>query len=93
MESLAQNLGVSCVTANVFRHVGSDHNNSPLVIDAFDELAKVDTQGIHKLLATARKAQPTRIIISSRSLALNERTCFQTANQPRRTLSTTSLGK
>ncbi|HHJ1481478.1 TPA: NACHT domain-containing NTPase [Pseudomonas aeruginosa] len=67
MASLAQKLGVSTVAANVFGHAGVDVDNCPLVIDAFDELAKVDQTGIHKLFANARKANPTHVIISSRS--------------------------
>ena len=67
MKSLAQLLGASTVTANVFVHMGADKEDSPLVIDAFDELAKVDQTGIHRLFAIARKANPTHVIISSRS--------------------------
>lgn len=67
MGSLAQKLGVSPVAANVFGHVGANVDDCPLIIDAFDELAKVDQTGIHKLLANARKANPTHVIISSRS--------------------------
>ncbi|UAW98952.1 hypothetical protein KEM63_02930 [Halopseudomonas nanhaiensis] len=67
MGSLAQKLGVSTVAANVFGHTGADTERCPLVIDAFDELAKVDQSGIHKLLAHAKKASPTHVIISSRS--------------------------
>lgn len=67
MGSLARQLGTSTITANKFKHLGADTENSPLVIDAFDELAKLDQTGIHSLLANARKAKPTRVIISSRS--------------------------
>lgn len=67
MGSLAQQLGISAVAANVFGHAGANVENYPLVIDAFDELAKIDQTGIHKLLANARKANPTHVIISSRS--------------------------
>ena len=67
MNSLAKQLGTSAITASVFSHAGTDASNSPLVIDAFDELAKIDQSGIHKLLANARKANPTYVIISSRS--------------------------
>ncbi len=67
MNSLAQQLGASCITANVFRHVGTECENRPLVVDAYDELAKVEAQGIHRLLAMARKSNPTHVIISSRS--------------------------
>ncbi len=67
MKSLAQQLGTSIVTANVFSYTGANGENCPLVIDAFDELAKVDQTGIHKLLANASKAEPTHVVISSRS--------------------------
>ncbi len=67
MGSLAQQLGTSTVTASKFKHLGADAENYPLVIDAFDELAKLDQTGIYSLLANARKAKPTRVIISSRS--------------------------
>ncbi|MDY7842143.1 hypothetical protein UXA24_14360 [Aeromonas caviae] len=67
MESLARQLGTKAVTATRFRHIGAEEENSPLVIDAFDELAKIDQSGIHSLLANAFKAKATRVIISSRS--------------------------
>ena len=67
MGSLARQLGTSTVTANKLKHLGADAENYPLVIDAFDELAKLDQTGIHSLLANARKAKPTHVIISSRS--------------------------
>ncbi|GFM55804.1 hypothetical protein PSCICF_19820 [Pseudomonas cichorii] len=67
MRSLARKLGTSSVTANKFKRIGPDAYNSPLVIDAFDELAKIDQTGIHDLLANASKAKPTHVIISSRS--------------------------
>lgn len=67
MESLARQLGTKAVTATRFRHMGAEVENNPLVIDAFDELAKIDQSGIHLLLANACKAKATRVIISSRS--------------------------
>ncbi|MCR3930747.1 NACHT domain-containing NTPase [Aeromonas caviae] len=67
MESLARQLGTKAVTATRFRHMGAEVENSPLVIDAFDELAKIDQSGIHLVLANACKAKATRVIISSRS--------------------------
>ena len=67
MDSFARRLGVSSVTANVFRHVEAGGGNCPLVIDAFDELAKIDQTGIHSLLANAKRANATHLIISSRS--------------------------
>lgn len=71
MGSIAQRLGTTTVTANKFRYVGADVENCPLVIDAFDELSKIDQTGIHSLLANAKKAKPTHVIISSRSSEWN----------------------
>ncbi|WP_338322324.1 hypothetical protein [Vibrio campbellii] len=65
--SLAQQLGTSSVTANMFVQLGARHENTPLVIDAFDELAKIDQSGIHKLLAKITIAKPSHVVISSRS--------------------------
>jgi len=67
LRSLAQQLGSAVVTANAFGQVGSNEEKCPLIIDAFDELAKVDQTGIHRLLAHAKNAKPTHVIISSRS--------------------------
>ncbi|BCS97573.1 hypothetical protein DSLASN_32050 [Desulfoluna limicola] len=67
MGSLAQQLGTAAVSARKFVHVGARHKNNPLVIDAFDELAKVDASGIDKLLSQAEAANPTRVYLSSRS--------------------------
>ena len=67
LNSLAKQLGTTAITANVFAFLDDTAKNSPLVIDAFDELAKVDQTGIDKVFAKARKADPTHVIISSRS--------------------------
>ncbi|APX91761.1 hypothetical protein BWR19_01715 [Halomonas sp. 1513] len=67
MGSLAQKLGTTAVTASKFGYVGANAENSPLVIDAFDELAKVDASGIYKLLGQAKVANPTHVYLSSRS--------------------------
>ncbi|MGM0743636.1 MAG: NACHT domain-containing protein, partial [Pseudomonadota bacterium] len=48
MESLAKQLGASLVTANRFSHTGAQTNDSPLLLDAYDELAKIDASGIYK---------------------------------------------
>lgn len=67
MESLAQQLGASLVTANRFSHTGAQTNGAPLLLDAYDELAKIDASGIYKVLAAAHAASPTNLVISSRS--------------------------
>jgi hypothetical protein len=67
MGSLAQQLSTTAITASKFAHVGVRANNIPLVIDAFDELSKVDNSGIYKLLAKAEATSPTHVYLSSRS--------------------------
>lgn len=67
MESLAQQLGASAVTANRFAHTGVGKEGSPLLIDAYDELAKVDASGIYKLLGYAHEINPSVLVLSSRS--------------------------
>ena len=67
MGSLAQQLGTKAVTASKFGYVGTTEKNIPLVIDAFDELAKVDASGIYRLLSQALAANPTHVYLSSRS--------------------------
>lgn len=67
MKSLALKLNTSISNASVFAYVGADKENSPLIIDAVDEVARVDQSGIHNLLARARTSKPTRVIMSSRS--------------------------
>ncbi len=67
MASLAKQLGTTAMTASKFSYVGAKENNVPLVIDAFDELAKVDASGIYKLLSRAEAANPTHVYLSSRS--------------------------
>ncbi|MEO1950416.1 hypothetical protein, partial [Thioclava sp.] len=67
MESLAHQLCAPLVTANRYVHTGSKASGVPLLIDAFDELAKIDASGIYKILAAAHAAEPTHLVISSRS--------------------------
>lgn len=67
LKNLAKQLGVREVTASAFSYLGADQVDIPLIIDAFDELAKVDKSAIYKLLANIKKSEPTKVIISSRS--------------------------
>ncbi|EDH6554049.1 hypothetical protein CB455_24600, partial [Salmonella enterica subsp. enterica serovar Richmond] len=67
MKSLALKLNTSVINASFFAHVGAEKENSPLVIDAVDEVARIDQSGLHKLLARARTSKPTSVIMSSRS--------------------------
>lgn len=67
MKSLAQKLNTSVLNASVFAYVEVDKENSPLIIDAVDEVARIDQSGIHKLLARAKASNPDGVIVSSRS--------------------------
>lgn len=67
MESLARQLDARLVTANRFAHTGAELMISPLPIDASDELAKMDASDIYKMLAAAQAANPTNLVVSSRS--------------------------
>lgn len=67
MKSIAQKLNTSVLNASVFAYVGADKENSSLIIDAVDEVARIDQSGIHKLLALASTSKPNRVIMSSRS--------------------------
>jgi len=67
MESLAYQLSTTAVTASKFSYVGAKAKKNPLVIDAFDELAKVDDSGIYKLLGQVKSVNPTHVYLSSRS--------------------------
>jgi len=67
MGSLAQQLATTTVTASKFAYVGAKAKNIPLVIDAFDELSKVDSSGIYQLLGKAEVANPICVYLSSRS--------------------------
>lgn len=67
LKSLAKQLGVREITASVFSYVGAGQVGIPVVIDAFDELAKIDKTGINKLLSKILEGNPTHVIISSRS--------------------------
>lgn len=67
MESIAQKLDTVVLTANRFKHLTLRNENCPLVIDAFDELAKVDPSGIFALLGKAESSKPTHVFLSSRS--------------------------
>lgn len=67
LHSLSNQLGTSAITATKFVHIGFEQERKPLVIDGFDELAKIDQSGIYQLLVQVIKAKPTCVIISSRS--------------------------
>lgn len=67
LDSLAAQLEITRITANVFMHKNIAACNASFVIDAFDELAKLDSSGIHRLLAKLSDSSPSVVILSSRS--------------------------
>ena len=67
MNSIAHQLGTTAITASKFVHMGAMKDRVPLVIDAFDELAKVDNSGIYQVLGKAKELSPTHFYLSSRS--------------------------
>ncbi|WP_421504653.1 hypothetical protein [Erwinia rhapontici] len=67
MHSLAKRLSTQLIEANAFRYRTDTSCDVPLVIDGFDELAKIDKAGIHHLLAQAFRIKPTHLVVSSRS--------------------------
>ncbi|MEW8255016.1 MAG: hypothetical protein AB2747_11725 [Candidatus Thiodiazotropha taylori] len=67
MGSLAKRFGTTAVSASKFSYAGTTESNISLVIDAFDELAKIDSSGIFKLLGQIDNANPTHVYLSSRS--------------------------
>lgn len=67
MNSLAQQLGSTVVTASKFRYGLSNFDNASLIIDAVDELARVNASGLYELLGKAESIKPTHVYLSSRS--------------------------
>lgn len=65
--SLAAQLQTRLITANAFLHKATNTIHGPIVIDAFDELAKVDSSGIYQLLGKASDLKPPIVVLSSRS--------------------------
>ncbi len=67
LNSLARKLNTNTITASVFNYIDVVVNDGAIVLDAFDELAKIDDAGIHKLLGKVSSVSPNYVIISSRS--------------------------
>lgn len=72
LNSLAAKLTTQVITANVFAYKPMSEKGQPLVIDAFDEMAKIGEDAIYKLLAKIADAEPTHIIVASRSSEWSE---------------------
>lgn len=68
LKSLARQLNTCALTANVAQYSPLiSTNSSSLVIDALDELVKIDKSNIYQLLGKLASSSPTKIILSSRA--------------------------
>ena len=64
LNSIADRVGVGCVRANAFR---PGAGGSTLVVDAFDEVARIGDARVLDILHHIRDAEPRRVLLSSRS--------------------------
>lgn len=64
--SLATQLQTQRISATSFRYQKIDNHNT-LLLDAFDEVSRIDPSGVFELLAKAQSTKAKRVIISSRS--------------------------
>ncbi|WGE89688.1 NACHT domain-containing protein [Actinobacillus arthritidis] len=71
LDSLAEQIGVTKNTANIFIH-SNEGKCSSLVIDGFDELVKIEPPTVIKALTMAKNTSAERIILSSRSSEWSE---------------------
>ncbi len=67
LNSLARRLGVSPEKASLFRHRKADSGRNSLVLDALDEVAKLDPSGIDALLVKAHETNAAKVVFASRS--------------------------
>lgn len=65
--SLANQLDTKCVRANVFLNTDIGKPSECVVVDAVDEIVKIDRSAIDRLLGKIHNLSPNAIIISSRS--------------------------
>ena len=66
LESLARQLGVKANKASIFWHRSSVPSTNLLVVDALDEVAKLDPSGIDALLVKAHETGAATVIFASR---------------------------
>ncbi|MBY5660451.1 NACHT domain-containing protein [Rhizobium leguminosarum] len=59
--------GVPPVRASLFRHTSQPLSKGPLIIDAVDEVAKIDQSAIDQIVVRAREACDGRVVFASRS--------------------------
>lgn len=71
LKSLARQLNTDYFSANYFRFKSDIKEGSPIIIDSFDELSKINSMGIVEVLSKAAKAKPELVVIASRSSEWN----------------------
>lgn len=59
--------GVPPVRASLFRHAAQPLIKAPLIVDAVDEVAKIDQSAIDQIVVRAREACDGRVVFASRS--------------------------
>ena len=72
LNSLAEQLGVKRMSASKFRNMASPAHSDALVLDAFDEVAKVDPSGMYQLFGKVLSTGPKKLVFSSRSSEWSE---------------------
>lgn len=67
LRSLAARTGTAPIRASLFRHRETPAGGHALVIDALDELAKIDQSAIDQVIEKARATGASRVVMASRS--------------------------
>lgn len=67
LENFSSHLSIKKKTANIFNSRNNHDKHSILIIDALDELVRIDQLAVNNLLGKAADLEPTKLIISSRS--------------------------
>lgn len=67
LQSLAERLGVQPCRASLFRHRNIPAPVAAVVVDALDEVARIDVAAIDLIIEKARETQATSVVFSSRS--------------------------
>ncbi|MFB6451397.1 hypothetical protein [Bradyrhizobium tunisiense] len=67
LQSLAERLGVQSCRASLFRHRRIQTPAAAVVVDAVDEVARIDIAAIDLIIEKARETQATTVVFSSRS--------------------------
>ncbi len=84
LSSISSQLGVVTEKASIFRLKTSVPATNALVLDALDEVAKLDSSGINAVLVRAQETDASKVVLASRSSEWEEarsvfiRDCFGT---------------